>query len=96
MKSTLSYVKGLPTPIEEMNSLGTTKFEEFLYAFSSIYREAVVETVNYILSLYDFGNDEWNSWKTQLQAKYKINARQSNSVISDAKGQVKSAIECRK
>jgi len=96
LRSTLSYVKGLPTPIEEMNALGVTKFEEFLYAFSSIYRKAAVETVNYILSLVEFGNEEWNYWKSQLQNKYGINARQANSIISDAKGQVKSAIECRK
>lgn len=96
MRSTLSYVKGLPTPIEEMNALGITKFEEFLYAFSDIYRQATVETVNYILSLDGFGNNEWNFWKNQLQVKYKINARQANSIISDAKGQVKSAQECRK
>ena len=95
MRSTLSYVKGLPTPIEEMNALGITKFEEFLYAFSPIYRKAVVETVNYILSLVKFGTDEWNYCKSQLQVKYGINARQANSIISDAKGQVKSAIECR-
>ena len=79
-----------------MNALGITKFEEFLYAFSSIYRMAAVETVNYILSLDEFGKDEWNYWKSQLQPKYGINARQANSIISDAKGQVKSAIECRK
>lgn len=95
MRSTLSYVKGLPTPIEEMNALGVTKFEEFLYAFSPIYRQAAVETVNYILSLENFGKDEWNYWKSQLQVKYGINARLANSIISDAKGQVKSAIECR-
>lgn len=96
LRSTLSYVKGLPTPIDEMNALGITKFEEFLYVFSSIYRMAAVETVNYILSLDEFGKDEWNYWKSQLQPKYGINARQANSIISDAKGQVKSAIECRK
>ncbi len=74
MRSTLSYVKGMPTPIDEMNALGITKFEEFLYAFSSIYRMAAVETVNYILSLDEFGKDEWNYWKSQLQPKYGINA----------------------
>ncbi len=94
--STLSYVKGLPTPIEEMNALGVTHFEEFLYAFSTLYRQAAVKTVNYILSLEDFGNNEWNNWKSKLQIDYKINARQANSIISDTKGQVKSAIECRK
>ena len=91
MRSTLSYVKGLPTPTEEMNALGITKFEEFLYAFSLIYRKAAVETVNYILSLVEFGNNEWNYWKSQLQVKYGINARQANSIICDAKGLVKSA-----
>ncbi len=94
--STLSYTKGLPTPIEEMNALGVTKIEEFLYAFSSIFREAVVETVNYLLLLEEFTNDDWNNWKKYIQVKYGVNARQSTGIISNAKGQVDSAKECRK
>jgi hypothetical protein len=30
--ATLTYVKGLPTPAEELNSLGFTEFEMFLTA----------------------------------------------------------------
>ncbi|MDJ0734975.1 MAG: hypothetical protein QNJ47_13060 [Nostocaceae cyanobacterium] len=94
--SKLSYRKRLATPIDEMNPLGVTQFEELLYAFSSIFRQANVETVNYILPLDEFGDNEWNEWKKHLQIRFKINARQANGIICWAKGQVKSAIECRK
>ncbi|MGC8451939.1 MAG: hypothetical protein ACL9RN_02810 [Cylindrospermopsis raciborskii] len=37
--TTLTYVKGLPTPAEELNSLGLTHFEMFLAAYSPIFHD---------------------------------------------------------
>lgn len=91
--ATLTYTKGLPTPAEELNALGCTQFEMFLNAYAPIYRLAVNETVNHLLSGTTFNKSRWN---TYLQQTYRINKRHANGVISDALGQVSSAKESRK
>ncbi len=65
--STLTYCKGLPTPIYELNSLGVTDFEAFLSAYSAIFHKAACETVNHLLWTDDFNKSQWN---THLQSKY--------------------------
>ncbi len=69
--TTLSYVKGLPTPLEEMTALGFTEFELFLNAFSPIYKNAVCETIDKLKSFKSFNKSQFNS---HLQVKYRINA----------------------
>jgi hypothetical protein len=88
---TLTYCKGLPTPISELTLLGSTEFELFLTAFAPIFKAAVCETVEKILSS---GIDK-SKWNTHLQLKFGINKRQANGVISHAVGKVNSASECR-
>ncbi|MEM7591588.1 MAG: hypothetical protein AAF383_08720 [Cyanobacteria bacterium P01_A01_bin.83] len=89
----LTYVKGLPTPIEELNAIGQTNFSMFLYDYSSVFYRAACDTVNYLLLFKSFNKSAWN---THLQQSYGINKRQANGVISSAKGRVTSAVECRK
>jgi len=91
-KTTLSYVKALPTPPEELTPIGYTQFELFLEAYAPIYRLGVCETVNNILSGQEFNKSKWN---TYLQHKYGIAKRHANGIISDAQGKVQSARECR-
>lgn len=92
--TTLTYCKGLPTPLEELNPIGYTELEMLLTAFSSISHKATCETVNYLLVLTTkFDKSKWN---TYLQTKYQINKRQSGGVIALAIGKVDSAKECRK
>ena len=90
--ATLTYVKGLPTPTEELNAVGETTFGMFLFDYSKIFRAAACETVNYLLSRSKFDKSFWNAY---LQKTYRINKRQANGVISSAKGRVSSAVECR-
>lgn len=90
--STLTYVKGLPTPTEEMTPLGFTEFELFLNSFAPIYKSAVCETVEKLLSAGSFNKSQFNS---HLQVKYGINKRHANGVISHAKGKIDSVKECR-
>ena len=89
---TLTYVKGLPTPLKELNAIGETTFSMFLYDYSQIFRAAACETVNYLLSRNKFNKSAWN---TYLQKTYGINKRHANGVVASAKGKVSSAIECR-
>ena len=91
--ATLTYVKGLPTPAEELNSLGFTEFEMFLAAYSSIFHKAASETANYLLSGQTFNKSSWN---TYLQTNYGILKRHANGVISHAQGAVDAAKEHRK
>lgn len=88
----LSYVKGLPTPASELNSLGFTEMEMFLEAFAPIFRLAAIETVNHLLSGREFDKSKWN---THLQTAYQINRRHANGVIAYAKGKVNGAKEQR-
>lgn len=90
---TITYVKGLPTPIEELNAIGETTFEMFLFDYSKIFRAAASETVNHLLSVEKFNKSKWN---THLQKAYRINKRHANSVIASAKGRLDSSKECRK
>jgi IS605 OrfB family transposase len=83
--ATLTYVKGLPTPVEELNSLGSTEFEMFLAAYSPVFHKAACETANYLLSGQTFNKSSWN---THLQTTYGISKRHANGVISHAQGAV--------
>ncbi|MEG4806764.1 hypothetical protein QUA82_05725 [Microcoleus sp. F8-D3] len=38
----LTYVKGLPTPVNELNALGFSDFEMFLEAFAPIFHNATM------------------------------------------------------
>ncbi|KYC34963.1 hypothetical protein WA1_09440 [Scytonema hofmannii PCC 7110] len=82
---TLTYVKGLPTPAEELNSLGFTEFEMFLTAYSPVFHKAACETANYLLSGQSFDKSSWN---TYLQKTYYISKRHANGVISYVQGAV--------
>jgi hypothetical protein len=90
---TLTYVKGLPTPAEEFNSLGITEFEMFLTAYSSVFHQAACETTNHLLSGIEFNKSKWN---THLQITYGISKRHANGVISHAIGAVDSSKEHKK
>ena len=91
--STLTYVKGLPTPIDELNALGMTTFEMFLSDYSQVSFKATCETVNHILEVDKFNKSSWN---THLQKTYGINKRHANGIIASSDGRVKAAIEHRK
>lgn len=90
--ATLTYVKGLPTPIDELNAIGETKFSMFLHDYSQIFYAAVSCTVNHLLNTKKFNKSKWN---THLQQAYGINKRHANGIISSAKGRVSNSIECR-
>ena len=90
---TLTYVKGLSAPIEELNPIGETPFVMFLRDYSEIFRAASCETVNHLLSGDKFNKSAWN---THIQKTYGINKRHAGSVIASAKGKASSAIKCRK
>ncbi|BAZ15458.1 hypothetical protein NIES4071_73300 [Calothrix sp. NIES-4071] len=91
---TLTYVKGLPTPEKELNSLGFTDFEMFLNAFSPIFKQAVCEAVDIMLSSKNFEKGK-SKFNTHLQAAYGLSKRQATGVITLAKAKVNSATECR-
>lgn len=91
--SVLTYVKGLPTPIDELNALGMTTFEMFLNEYSQGSYRASCETVNHLLVVDQFNKSSWN---THLQKIYGINKRQANGIIAYSEGRVKAAIEHRK
>ncbi len=44
--ATLTYCKGLPTPVHELNELGKTDFEMFLGAYAQIFRAASIQSVS--------------------------------------------------
>ncbi len=90
--STITYCKGLPTPVSEMNALGFTTFEMFLDAFAPIFHKAACETANHLLSVKEFDKSKWN---TYLQNAHGISKRHANGVISHAKRAVESASYCR-
>jgi hypothetical protein len=90
---TLTYVKGIPTPIDELDAIGNTKFIRFLTCFAPIYRAACLETVAQ-LQLVGSGFNK-ASWNTYLQSRFGINKRHANGVIADSVGMLESAKECR-
>jgi IS605 OrfB family transposase len=90
--ATITYVKGLPTPAEEITILGFTEFELFLDALSPIYKNAVCYTIEKLQSADTFNKSKFNS---HLQAKYGLNKRHANGVISCAKGKLDTADVCR-
>jgi IS605 OrfB family transposase len=92
--SVLTYCKGLPTPIEELNPVGFTELEMLLTAYSSISHQATSETVNHLLK--ESSKLDKSKWNTHLQQTYSINKRQANGIIALASGKVDSAKECRK
>lgn len=92
--SILTYCKGLPTPIYELNPIGFTDMEMFLSSFSQISHDATCETVQHLLTL--VGKFEKSKWNTHLQIKYLINKRQAGGIIALAIGKVDSAKKCRK
>ncbi|MEJ6486960.1 hypothetical protein N0Y54_37850 [Nostoc punctiforme UO1] len=90
---TLTYIKGLPTPAEELNNLGLTEFEMFLTAYSSVFHKAACETANHLLAVNRFNDSSWN---THLQKTYGISKRHANGVISLAQGAVNASKQHRK
>lgn len=90
---TLTYVKGLPTPAEELNSLGLTEFEMFLTAYSLVFHKAACETANHLLTVNSFHNSSWN---TYLQKTYGISRRYATGVIKFTEGAVNASKESRK
>jgi hypothetical protein len=84
--ATLTYCKGLPTPVHELNELGKTTFEMFLEAYAPIFRVASIETIDRLLSNTEFKKSDWN-----LQQSYRINKRHANGVISSASCRVDGA-----
>ncbi|MGL4879914.1 MAG: hypothetical protein ACRC8K_02480, partial [Waterburya sp.] len=91
--TTLTYCKGLPTPIEELNPLGFSNLEMFLTEFSTLFRQATLETVNHLLELQSkFDKSKWN---THLQQSYGISKRHANGVIVLSWCKVDSAKKCR-
>ncbi len=91
--ATLTYVKGLPTTAEELNSLGLTQFEMFLAAYSPVFHRAACETANLLLSGQSFNKSSWN---THLQTTYGISKRHAGGVIAHAQGAVDASKEHRK
>lgn len=90
--SSITYVKGLPTPSSELNELGYTSMEMFLQTFSGIFRDAAIDTVNHLLSGAEFNKSAWN---THLQKTFQISKRHANGVIAYSKGKVDGSKEHR-
>ncbi|NJS12149.1 MAG: hypothetical protein HC789_18125 [Microcoleus sp. CSU_2_2] len=91
--TTLTYCKGLPTPIDELTLLGLTDFELFLFDYSAISYRATVETVNHLLGLE--GKLDKSKWNTHLQKAYGISKRHAGGIIAHSEGKVSSAKKCR-
>jgi hypothetical protein len=92
--SILTYCKGLPTPIIELNAVGKTELEMFLTEYASIFRAASIETVQHLQSL--TGKFNKSAWNTHLQKMYGISKRHAGGVIASTEGKLDSAKECRK
>lgn len=91
--TTLTYCKGLPTPIAELTPLGLTTFELFLFDYAAISYSATIETVNHLLKLDSkFDKAKWN---TYLQETFGITKRQAGGIIALSQGKVDSGHQCR-
>jgi hypothetical protein len=91
--TTLTYCKGLPTPIDELTLHGLTDFELFLFDYSAISYSATIETVNHLLCA-DIKFDK-SKWNTHLQQKHGISKRHAGGIMTHAQGKVASAKKCR-
>jgi hypothetical protein len=91
--TTLTYCKGLPTPLDELNPTGYTELECFLAAFSQVFYRSTTETVNHLLNQQTKFNK--SSWNTYLQKTYGISKRHALGVIALSIGKVDSASRCR-
>lgn len=89
---TLTYCKALPQIDSQLNALGVSEFEMFLFAYAPIFRATKIETIKKMQS----GSFDKSKWNTHLQQTYGINKRHANGVIASAKGALESAKECRK
>ncbi|GET39368.1 hypothetical protein MiSe_41370 [Microseira wollei NIES-4236] len=78
--TTLTYCKGLPTPLDELNPAGYTQFECLMTAFSQVFYRATILTVNHLLNQDTKFNK--SSWNTHLQQTYGISKRHANGVIA--------------
>jgi len=85
---TITYCKGLPTSANELNPVGKTQLEMFLAEYSSIFHQAVCETVNHLMKGDSFNKSQWN---THLQQAYGISKRHAGGVIAFSKGAVDAA-----
>ncbi len=92
--STITYCKGLPTPIDELNAVGKTTLEMLLSDYAHIFKEASIKTVQHLQSL--TGKFNKSAWNTHLQESYGISKRHAGGVIASAEGKLASAKECRK
>jgi IS605 OrfB family transposase len=93
--ASITYVKGLPTPAEELNSLGFTKFEMFLTAYTDVFHKAACETANHLRSCKskDFKKSKWNTYLCQT---YGLLSCHADGVIIFAEAAVRASIEHRK
>jgi hypothetical protein len=90
----LTYAKGIPTPIDELDAMGNTEFTRLLNCYAPIFREACIETIHHLQQV-GRGFDK-SAWNTHLQGRYGINKRHANGVIARSSGMFESAKECRK
>jgi hypothetical protein len=92
--NTLTYCKGLPTPMGELNVLGKTQLEMFLSDYGKIFRKASIDTLAHLQSL--TGKFDKSAWNTHLQKFYGITKRHAGGIIAATEGRLDSAKECRK
>lgn len=90
----LTYCKGLPTPVDELNAVGKTELEMLLTEYACIFKAASIETIQHLQSL--IGKFNKSTWNTHLQKMYGISKRQAGGVIASSEGKLDSAKECRK
>lgn len=92
--STLTYCKGLPTPIEELNAVGRTELEMLLTEYAVVFKAASIETIQQLQSLTEKFNK--SAWNTHLQKTHGISKRYAGGIIASSVGKLDAAKECRK